>query len=73
MGFFDSLGEIIGELLGNGMAKMSQIQKYKKMYEELSDSDVKRELNALQGRYGEEARQRMMALQMILKDRNLLQ
>lgn len=72
MGFFESLGSLLGEVAGNGMAKVSKIQEYKNSYEYLPDDEIKRELSSLQGKSSEEARHRVLALNMILKDRNLL-
>lgn len=65
MGFMDALGSGLGK-----MAAMSQeVMGYKSEYECMSDSDLKREFNALKDRHGTEQRYRFTAVKMVLTDR----
>ena len=65
MGFGDFLGSIAGQL----MAEAEEATKYKKSYEHMNNTDLKREYNAIRSKSGTEYRLRKVAIKMVLKDR----
>ena len=65
MGFGDFLGSVAGKFI----AEAEEATKYKKSYERMSSTDLKREYNAIRSKSGTEYRLHKAAIKMVLKDR----
>ena len=72
MGFLDSLGEFLGDMVGGLAAQAQEAVKYKQEYESLSDKDLVREYNRIKDRSGQEFKSRVMAIRSIARDRGLI-
>lgn len=68
MGF----GEFLGSMAGRLAAQAEEMNKYKAEYERMSDTDLKREYNALKNKNGEQYRLRRSAVIAVLKDRGII-
>jgi len=65
MGFWDLLGSAAGKMA----AKAQELQNYKIEYESMSDSKLKEEYRYLKNKPGQEFKDRLMAVKMVLRDR----
>lgn len=72
MGFFDTLGSVLGEITAKATAKAQIIQQYKAEYINFTNEQLKDELERLNSRCGSNANERRMAVASLLKDRGAI-
>ena len=72
MGFFEGLGKFAGGMVGQMEQLSNQVNMYREEYEGMSNSELKEEGRRWQNRGGSEARARVGAIKLILKDRGVI-
>lgn len=72
MGFFEGLGKFAGGMMGQMEQLSDQVNMYREEYENMTNSELKEEARRWQNRGGSEARARLGAIRLILKERGAI-